>query len=287
MNSIMFLSIAWITFRLCQISFKVLLGSLGQIVTKRQVYVPEYLQTILRTISVSLAKMRFNQLKSNLVQYLVKWYRISETKQMSFPLWCETRKFKNVDQNCQKQSHSSSCSLLWVWVTVLCSQINCGLKKFTQDYRGAAPGWKQSLSQRLVPKFLKSQIKVRHDMLSSENDNFLLFSLAFLVEMKYDLTKPQTDCFYLLVNKDLAIRDYYISAKKSGFFWCYKSNLPEDFFFLGMMVLNHFTKMWERTVMCPLPCKEPLSFGPISWCLEVSFVSLCSYIMKYLLKKKK
>lgn len=52
-------------------------------------------------------------------------------------------------------------------------------------------------------------------------------------------------------------------------------------------MLNHFTKMWERTVMCPLPCEEPLSFGPISLCLEVSFVSLCSYIMKYLLEKKK
>lgn len=42
MNSIVFLSIAWISFRSCQISFKVLLGSLGQALTKTQVYVPEY-----------------------------------------------------------------------------------------------------------------------------------------------------------------------------------------------------------------------------------------------------
>lgn len=87
-NSIMFLSIAWISFRLCQISFKVLLGSLGQAVTKRWVYIPAYLQTKLRTVSLSLAKIRFGQLKNYLVQYLAKWYCISETKQISFPLWC-------------------------------------------------------------------------------------------------------------------------------------------------------------------------------------------------------
>ena len=51
-------------------------------------------------------------------------------------------------------------------------------------------------------------------------------------------------------------------------------------------MLTHFQQMWERTVMCPLLCKEPLSSGPISLRLKVSFVALCSYIMKYLLKKK-
>lgn len=199
--------------------------------TKRQVYVHEYLQTKLRTVSVSLSKLRFSQFKSYLVQYLAKLNGISETKQKSFFLWCETKKLKNVDQNYQKQSHSSSCSLLWMWVTVLHSQIKCGLKKFIHDNRDAAPGWKQSLSQKLVLKFLKSLIKVRHDILSSDNDNFLLSSLAFLVEMKYALTKPQTDCLYLLVNKYLAIRDYCMSAKKSIFSWCHKSHLPEHFFF--------------------------------------------------------
>lgn len=53
-----------------------------------------------------------------------------------------------------------------------------------------------------------------------------------------------------------------------------------------MVVLDHFKQIWEKSVMCPLLCKEPLSFGLISLCLEVSFVALCSYIMKYLLKKE-
>lgn len=51
-------------------------------------------------------------------------------------------------------------------------------------------------------------------------------------------------------------------------------------------MLNNFRQMWERTVICPSLCKEPLSFEPISLCLEVSFVALCSYIIKYLLEKK-
>lgn len=66
---------------------------------------------------------------------------------------------------------------------------------------------------------------------------FFLSCLAFLVEMKYESTKPQTDCLYLLVNKYLAIRDYYMSAKKSIFSWCHKSNLPEYLFFF-------FSELW-------------------------------------------
>lgn len=80
------------------------------------------------------------------------------------------------------------------------------------------PGWKQGLSQNLLLKYPKSQIKVRHDILSSDNDNFFLSSLAFF-EMKYEWTKPQAGGLYLLVNKYLAIRDYYMSAKKSIFSW--------------------------------------------------------------------
>lgn len=70
----MFLSIAWISFRLCQIFFKILLGSLGQALTRRQVYVSKDLQTKLRAISVSLVEMRFGQLKTYSVQYLDKLY---------------------------------------------------------------------------------------------------------------------------------------------------------------------------------------------------------------------
>lgn len=135
----MFLSIAWISFMLCQFFFKVLLGSLGQTLTRGQVYVSKYLQTKLRTVSVSLAKMRFGQLKTYSIQYLGKLYWISEMKQMSFPSGVKQKLLKNMDQNCQEQSHSSSCSLLWVWITVLHSQIKCELKKFPRDYRDAAP----------------------------------------------------------------------------------------------------------------------------------------------------
>lgn len=148
-------------------------------------------------------------------------------------------------------------------------------------------GWKQN--QKLGSEISKKvQIRVRHCVLSADNYYFFCSHLC-LFKSKWTrncLNSKLVVHIYLKIN--ILPLETIICLQRRCFFLISQKQFTRTrlFFFLELWYLIISKQMWERTVVCPLLCKESLRFGPISLCLEVSFIALCSYIMKYLLKKK-